>query len=86
MATYKKKPVSIQAVEYDGSKLSYLEVKSLPLNPDILSRDEDKTIRIRTLEGVMKANVGDFIIKGVQGELYPCKADIFKATYDEVLD
>jgi hypothetical protein len=39
---------------------------------------------IETLEGTMKANLGDYIIKGVQGEFYPCKPDIFKATYEEV--
>lgn len=41
-------------------------------------------ITIKTLEGVMNASVGDFIIKGVQGEFYPCKPDIFEATYEEV--
>ena len=41
---------------------------------------------IKTLEGTMIAKAGDFIIRGVQGELYPCKADIFMATYEQVLD
>jgi hypothetical protein len=40
--------------------------------------------KIETLEGTMKASLGDYIIKGVQGEFYPCKPDIFKATYEEV--
>lgn len=39
---------------------------------------------IPTLEGIMQASIGDYIIKGVQGEYYPCKPDIFKITYDEV--
>ena len=39
---------------------------------------------IRTLEGTMRADIGDWIIKGVKGEIYPCKPDIFTATYDEV--
>jgi hypothetical protein len=39
-------------------------------------------IEIPTLEGVMRANYGDYIIKGVQGEFYPCKPDIFEATYE----
>jgi hypothetical protein len=43
-------------------------------------------VLINTLEGNMKASVGDFIIKGVQGELYPCKPDIFEKTYEEVWD
>lgn len=41
-------------------------------------------IKISTLEGVMKANFGDWIIKGVNGEFYPCKPDIFDKTYEEV--
>ena len=41
-------------------------------------------INIETLEGIMKASFGDYIIKGVKGEFYPCKSDIFQATYEEV--
>ena len=44
----------------------------------------DIDLRIKTLEGVMTANVGDFIIQGVAGEIYPCKPDIFEATYEKV--
>ena len=44
----------------------------------------DKEIYIETLEGTMKANVGDWIIKGVKGEIYPCKSDVFEMTYEEV--
>jgi hypothetical protein len=43
-------------------------------------------IYIHTLEGVMKANMGDFIIKGINGEFYPCKSDIFEKTYEKVED
>ncbi len=43
-------------------------------------------IEIGTLEGVMRAEIGDWIIRGVQGEFYPCKADIFEATYEPVTD
>lgn len=43
-------------------------------------------IAIDTLEGTMRADYGDYIIKGVQGELYPCKPDIFLATYEEVAE
>lgn len=45
---------------------------------------EEVNMKIETLEGVHKANRGDFIIKGVKGELYPCKPDIFAATYEAV--
>ncbi|WP_272936833.1 hypothetical protein [Clostridioides difficile] len=40
---------------------------------------------IKTLEGIHEANVGDYIVQGIKGELYPCRADIFRETYDEVL-
>ena len=46
----------------------------------------DKEIEIKTLEGTMKADVGDWIITGVKGEKYPCKPDIFEATYDLVVE
>ena len=46
----------------------------------------DEEVEIKTLEGTMTANKGDYIIKGIQGELYPCKPDIFKQTYDIKLD
>ena len=50
---------------------------------------EDKNnpyLKIETLEGIMKASVGDYIIKGVNGEFYPCKPDIFEKTYERVTD
>lgn len=50
---------------------------------------EDKTnpyVKIETLEGTMRANVGDYIIKGINGEFYPCKPDIFMKTYEEVTE
>ena len=47
------------------------------------SRDPYLGVIIETLEGKMQANIGDMIIKGVKGEFYPCKPDIFKATYDK---
>lgn len=46
----------------------------------------DKEIDIETLEGVMHADVGDYIITGVKGERYPCKPDIFEATYEKVVE
>ena len=46
--------------------------------------ENDEEIEIETLEGTMKANKGDFIIRGVKGELYPCKEDIFYETYEKV--
>lgn len=46
----------------------------------------DKEIDIETLEGTMHADVGDYIITGVKGERYPCKPDIFEATYEKVVE
>ena len=81
---YRKKPVVIEAVQwlgknepFDGKAIG-LEFKDGPVER------LDGGIEIRTLEGTMLASVGDFIIKGVQGELYPCKPDIFEATYEAV--
>jgi len=47
---------------------------------------KDCTLQIKTLEGVMTASQGDYIIKGVNGELYPCKPDIFEKTYEKVTE
>lgn len=76
---YRKKPVVIEAVQWVGDNLS--EIQSFYKAPGILVGD---TIKIVTLEGVMTANKGDWIIKGVRGEYYPCKPDIFAATYELV--
>ena len=76
---YRKKPVEIEAVQWNGH--NYLEITQL-------TRGEFRAINdklfIETLEGMMCANVGDYIIKGVKGELYPCKPDIFDQTYERV--
>ncbi|MFE6903801.1 hypothetical protein ACFVFJ_44470 [Streptomyces sp. NPDC057717] len=90
MARYRKRPVEIEAVHYDGTnrdeiaafmgRLAQVEEKKLP-GP---GRGLHDGIVIHTLEGDMTASTGDWIIKGVQGEFYPCKPDIFAATYEEV--
>lgn len=77
MAKYRKKPVVIEAVQYDGSfPLDFLG------DSENVYKAGNRTIAIETLEGTMRADVGDWIIRGVQGELYPCKPDIFEATYE----
>jgi len=84
---FRKKPVEIEAVQFTGDNhrealsfiypgmsevgLSGAEVMRLP-------------VVIETLEGDMTASPGDWIIRGVQGEFYPCKPDIFEATYESV--
>ena len=82
---YKKKPVEIEAVQYLGNNLDEIEAfidQSLLYYGNI--NDEEGVLGIPTLEGIMQASIGDYIIKGVRGEYYPCKPDIFKITYDEV--
>ena len=85
--TVRKKPVEVQAVLFDGSKESIDVINSDKFKGQStrqIELQEDGTLAIHTLEGVMKASVGDYVIKGVNGELYPCKPDIFKKTYDVV--
>ena len=84
---YRKKPIVIEAVQYNDTEASVLEIMELTSNPDIKARSVRLTqdgINIDTLEGRMLASVGDYIIKGVQGEFYPCKPDIFELTYEQV--
>ena len=83
---YTKKPVKISAVLFDGSTESLIALNSskFGLDPVKLVNENGKDyIVIPTLEGDMKASVGDYIIKGVNGEFYPCKPDIFEKTYDK---
>jgi hypothetical protein len=93
MPLFTKKPVTIEARQWDGTAFG-----ASPLVDWILNNDATATyacdagcdergnrghyIAIHTLEGTMRADDGDWIIKGVQGEFYPCKPDIFEATYE----
>lgn len=79
-----KKRVVIEAVHWDGNKVSETPDWILEaLNSEVLVRFGDK-VQVRTLEGVMTASPRDYIIRGVDGELYPCKPDIFEKTYEKV--
>lgn len=86
MSTYRKKPVEIEAVLIS-------DLPKLGLYPDWLTEAIDAGdvidegggyLIIETLEGRMRADWTDYIIRGVKGELYPCKPDIFAATYESV--
>lgn len=79
MPKYRKKPVVIEAWQNSDENECPVWVD----NADV-GREPGGVILINTLEGVMKAMPGDYIIKGVQGEVYPCKPDIFEATYEVV--
>lgn len=98
---YRKKPVVVEAILWDGTEetfvnsilpfladghedFSHLPNNSGHIKPGIcISLDG---IIIPTLEGDVKCRTGDWIIKGIKGEFYPCKPDIFEATYEEVQD
>jgi len=80
---YRKKPVLIEAVQWLGDIGPVIDLvgHGLPTAPPPLNG----ALMIQTLEGDMRCDVGDWIIKGVQGEFYPCKNDIFLATYEHVI-
>ena len=92
---YIKKPVQIEAIQLKEDNIievfdfldgaNYKETKSAEELEDFSKAMlEQCYIEIETLEGLMKASFGDYIIKGIKGEFYPCKPDIFIATYEEV--
>jgi len=82
MPRFRKKPVEIEAVRYAG-EAEQPELRAFL--SDCHGWQVGMTgIEIPTLEGTMTAKPGDWIIRGVQGEFYPCKPDIFEATYDQV--
>lgn len=83
MSKFRKKPVVIDAFLNTGNPNEIPEW--FPYNEQHI-RDELGRIHIGTLEGTMCADVGDWIIKGVNGEFYPCKPDIFEKTYEAVED
>ena len=91
MGFYKKKPVVIEAIQWTGNNLDEIqkfagdciryEKIDIVVNDGVASVN---VLYIETLEGIMTASCNDYIIKGVDGEYYPCKPDIFNKTYDEV--
>lgn len=83
MSKYRKKPIVVEAIQWDGSNLYELSFR-FPTAFASLIIHNDKEIVIKTLEGNMIANIGDYIIRGVNGEFYPCKPDIFEKTYERV--
>lgn len=83
MPKFRKKPVVIEAVHFNGSWASAPNAFVLSEQDNIAwSGEGGGTLTIETLEGTMTASPGDWIIRGVKGELYPCKPDIFEATYE----
>ena len=87
MAKYRKKPVVVEAKEFKRENLKELEYFTKGNLRDVnIPRclDGIMTAKVDTLEGVYTATEGDYIIKGIKGEFYPCKPDIFEQTYEKV--
>lgn len=89
MAKYQKRPVEVEAVRWDGSDeaLDAIYAMAGDARRAVVVRKHasggaQRVLSIVTLEGEMVANEGDYVIRGVQGELYPCKPGIFEATYE----
>ena len=81
---YRKKPVVIDAMQFtEENKNKVFRFVTCNCSAEF-SEDGKPVLAIETLEGVMRANIGDYIIKGVSGEFYPCKPDIFEMTYEKV--
>jgi hypothetical protein len=81
MAKYRKKPVVIEAFKYGKDHIPDWFIDKVLTN-DIITHIDHCTIN--TLEGIMRGDYGDYIIQGVQNEIYPCKPDIFEMTYESV--
>jgi len=83
-----KKPVIIEYEKFQDTVACFTALQDgLGLDPVRMSYHDPghPVLQIETLEGTMIANVGDYVIKGIHGEFYPSKPDVFKATYD-ILD
>ena len=78
---YKTKPVEIEAVKWEATEKSWQEIKSMGCDP-LPGEMGSESFFIETLEGKMRASKGDYIIKGLKGEFYPCKPDIFEIKYE----
>lgn len=89
MPMYRKKPVVIEAMQWDGSegKMQAIQVRWPGLTTAGIGMKGNEVLHwsIATLEGSHIVSVGDYIIKGVKGEFYPCKPDIFELTYEAAL-
>lgn len=82
---YRKKPVVIEAVQFDGRHAGNI-LAFCQDNAFVTIPPTGHYLYIKTLEGDMKVSPKDYVIKGIKGEFYPCKPDIFEATYERVND
>jgi hypothetical protein len=89
MNKFRKRPVVIDAVQWTGKNVE--EIRTFTNNKGHVRIEVEKNepvvtnfLSILTMEGEMTASIGDWIIKGVEGEFYPCKPDIFYKTYEKI--
>lgn len=80
MPKYRSKPVIKEAIQWTGKNTE--EVMNFTSNKAMIN--QESVLTISTLEGVMSAVEGDYIIKGLMGEFYPCKPDVFEKSYEEI--
>ena len=80
---FRKKPVIVEVVQWTGNNAPEI-VEFTKGTKQYIKVENDNTVSVGTLEGLMVASLNDYIIKGVQGEFYACKPDIFEQTYEEV--
>lgn len=86
---YRKKPVIIEAIQFEDNTARIKELSEFMDAQDLVMDYHDPInpkLIIETLEDTMKATIGDYIIKGVHGEFYPCRPDIFEETYERVTE
>lgn len=90
---YTTKQVTIEALQWDGNNHKEIlqwygeydaAMESIEFFNEKADVENPSSLEIRTLEGLMRANKGDYIIKGLEGEFYPCKASIFEKKYEKV--
>lgn len=87
MAKYRKKQIVVDAIQWTGDNLDELcKMGDFKLHYTLFTDNGKKDLGIYTLEGMMWASIGDYVIMGIRGEFYACKPDIFKETYEEVKD
>lgn len=91
---FRKKPVTVEAIQYDGENRRWIEAwmgVDRPVTDEVIGLSDD-TLQpgiqfiVHTLEGGMKVSEGDWVIKGTSGEFYPCKPEIFSDIYEPVED
>ena len=84
MPNYRKKPIVIEAVQWQATKASWDSIQSMGDIRWIPGPIGSELFFIETIEGDMRVSKGDWVIKGVAGEFYPCRDDIFRSTYEKV--